>query len=155
MSLCLPLTSPDPWWPSRRWPSRCPVPGQMPQIILPVRQRTSLRGTGYRLLALGTKEHSGKRTSSSFQGWPSGLPCYLPQGKAKNISYGCGPRGHLTRPFNMVPSTEMSKLALKEGWEEKSNRCGGCPAPIVSLHHKLDNTTRNTLLCNIKPSCHP
>lgn len=67
-------------------------------------------------------------------------PLYLPQGKAKNISYGCGPCKHLTCPFNMVPSTEMNKLVLREGWEEMPNRCGGCPAPIVSLHHKLGDT---------------
>lgn len=127
----------------------------MPQIILPVWQLTALRGTWLQTTTSGDKGTLRQAHQVLFSGVAIWTPLYHPQGKAKNISYGCGPRGHLTHPFNMVPSTEMNKLALREGWDEKSNRCGGCPAPTVFLHHKLDNTTRNTLLCDIKPSCHP
>lgn len=90
---CLPLTSPDPWWPSRRWPFRCPVPGQIPQF-------REVVGLGYLLLALGTKEHPGKRTSSCFQVWLSGLPCIFLKERPRTLVMVVAPAN-----ISPVPST--------------------------------------------------
>lgn len=98
------------------------------------------RGTWLPTTSSGDKGTPRQAHQLLFSGVAVWTPLYLSQGKAKNISYGCGPCKHLTCPFNMVPSTEMNKLVMREGWEEMPNRCGGCPAPIVSLHHKLGDT---------------
>lgn len=72
----------------------------MPQIILPVRQLTALHGTWLQTTSSGDKGTLRQAHQVLFSGVDVWTPLYHPQGKGKNISYGCGPRGHLTHPFH-------------------------------------------------------
>lgn len=77
-------------------------------------------------LALETKEYPDKGTAPVFGG---GHPSYLPQGKVKNISYGCGPSGHLACPFNIVPVHRDKQTGSERG--VMSHRCveAALPSP--------------------------
>lgn len=104
-----------------------------------------IMGFGYRTTSSGDKGIPRQGHWLLFSGVSVCHPSYLPQGKVKNISYGCGPSGHLACPFNMVPVHRDKQTGSERGvGRDASQVCGGCPAPTMSLRHQLGDTTRNS-----------